>query len=353
MGPVSALAALGQGAAGTGALPRLPGREEEEEEGEDEDSTAGAAGKAPGRAGDAAFGTGAAGTGPDHGFDTVLQPEGDAPDSEGEEYDEGQEGKDVPAARRKFARWRWRGLQSELDFAEEVSHSAAGIKVEVVMHYKQQRVVWHRNGDYLATVAPSAPATAAMVLVHQLSRRKSLNPMKKNQGLVQCVAFHPRKPRIFVANQRAVRVYDMMNEKQLARMHTGCKWIASMQVHPTGDHLLLTAYDRKVVWLDLLVPSRDPFKTLRYHTKAVRDCSFHGHYPLLATCSDDGSTHVYHARVTEGGAKPPVLVPVKILRSHQKDKEGLGVLGCAFHPQQPWLFTSGADRVVVLHQDYH
>ena len=345
MRPVSALAALGQGAAGTGTLPRLPGRDEVDEEKESESKDDGGA---AGRAGDpAAGGAGSA------GFDTVVSPAGDAPDSEGEEYDEAQEGKDVPAVRRKFARWRWRGLTSELDFAEEVSHSAAGIKVEVVMHYKQQRVTWHRNGDYVATVAPAAPATAAMVLVHQLSRRRSLNPMRKNHGMVQCVAFHPRQPKIFVANQRAVRVYDMVREKMLLRLHTGCKWIASMQVHPSGDHLALTAYDRKVVWLDLAVPSRDPFKTLRYHKKAVRDCSFHPGYPLLATCSDDGTTHVYHARVTEGGAKPPVLVPVKILRSHSTDKEGLGVLGCVFHPRQPWLFTSGADRVVVLHQDFH
>lgn len=43
----------------------------------------------------------------------------------------------------------------------------------------------------------------------------------------------------------------------------------------------------------------------------------------------------------------PLIVPVKILRSHEM-KDFRGVLDCAFHPKQPWIFTAGGDCVVSL-----
>jgi len=43
----------------------------------------------------------------------------------------------------------------------------------------------------------------------------------------------------------------------------------------------------------------------------------------------------------------PLIVPVKILRGHEVvDCEG--VLDCAFHPTQPWIFTAGADAAICL-----
>lgn len=43
------------------------------------------------------------------------------------------------------------------------------------------------------------------VLVHQLSKRASQNPFRKNRGRVVKVAFHPTKPFFFVATQNHVR----------------------------------------------------------------------------------------------------------------------------------------------------
>jgi ribosome biogenesis protein ERB1 len=44
----------------------------------------------------------------------------------------------------------------------------------------------------------------------------------------------------------------------------------------------------------------------------------------------------------------PLIVPVKILRGHMI-RENLGVLDCIFHPQQPWLFSCGADMTIRLY----
>ena len=43
----------------------------------------------------------------------------------------------------------------------------------------------------------------------------------------------------------------------------------------------------------------------------------------------------------------PLLVPLKILRGHTVT-DYAGVLDCAFHPTQPWLFTAGGDGNICL-----
>lgn len=93
--------------------------------------------------------------------------------------------------------------------------------------------------------------------------------------------------------------------------------------------------------------STSPYKALRYHTYALRGCAFHPTYPLFASSSDDGTAHVFHGRVYSDLMTNPLIVPVKILRGHGV-VDSSGVLDCAFHPTQPWLFTAGADGDVLL-----
>ena len=79
----------------------------------------------------------------------------------------------------------------------------------------------------------------------------------------------------------------------------------------------------------------------RYHEKALRSFNYHQRYPLMASAADDGVIHVFHSMVYSDLMRNPLLVPVKILRGHAIENK-LGVLTCAFHPTQPWLFTGGA-----------
>ena len=51
--------------------------------------------------------------------------------------------------------------------------------------------------------------------------------------------------------------------------------------------------------------------------KAVRAAQFHRHYPLMASASDDGSIHVFHATVYSDLLRNPLVVPLKILRGHE------------------------------------
>lgn len=77
---------------------------------------------------------------------------------------------------------------------------------------------------------------------------------------------------------------------------TGCKWISSIDVHPGGDNFILGTYDKKIIWFDLDMGSK-PYKSLKYHEKAIRNVNFNKQYPLFASCSDDGSVNVFYSKV--------------------------------------------------------
>jgi ribosome biogenesis protein ERB1 len=133
------------------------------------------------------------------------------------------------------------------------------------------------------------------------------------------------------------------------RLLSGCRWISSIDVHPTGDHLIVGSLDRRMVWFDLDL-SNTPYKTLKYHERGLRAVGYHSKYPLMASASDDGTVHVFHSMVFSDLMRNPLIVPVKILRGHSiTDRHG--VLTLAFHPNQPWLFSGGADGKIILFQD--
>ncbi|KIY65435.1 ribosome biogenesis protein ERB1 [Cylindrobasidium torrendii FP15055 ss-10] len=204
-----------------------------------------------------------------------------------------------------------------------------------------RQIAWHRKGDYLSTVSSGAQGG---VWIHQITRRHSQAPFKKIRGDIQLVRFHPTKPHFFVATQQYVRIYNLAEQTLLKTLMPGIKWISSMDIHASGDHVIVGGYDRKLCWFDLDLSSK-PYKVLRYHSRAIRSLQFHPTYPLFASSSDDGTIQIFHSRVFSDLMTDPLIVPLKILRGHE-NKEGLGVLQVKWCPNQPWLVSGGADGAV-------
>ncbi|KAF6716566.1 Ribosome biogenesis protein bop1 [Oryzias melastigma] len=184
------------------------------------------------------------------------------------------------------------------------------------------------------------------VFIHQLSRRRSQNPFRRNKGLVQSVAFHPIRPFFFVATQRYVRIYNLVKQEMTKKLQANSKWISNIAVHPGGDHVICGSYDCKLSWFDLDLSTK-PYKVLRHHKRAVRSVAYHKGYPLFASASDDGTVIVCHGTVYNDLLQNPLIVPVKVLRGHVITHD-LGVLDVTFHPTQPWIFSSGADATIRL-----
>ena len=231
--------------------------------------------------------------------------------------------------------------------ATEHALAASGAPWQVAHAKSATHVAWHHKGDYIATVSPEAASRA--VLLHQVSKRSTGSPFSKSKGRVESVAFHPSKPMFFVATQRHVRVYHLLKQELAKKLTPSVQWISCMAVHPGGDNLIIGSYDRKVAWFDMDL-SATPYKTLRPHELAVRAAAYHPRLPLFATASDDATVNMFHGRVYADLNTNPLLVPVKKLKGHTQTNH-LGVLGLAFHPSQPWLFSAGADGLVHLYTE--
>ncbi|KIZ07232.1 block of proliferation 1 [Monoraphidium neglectum] len=216
--------------------------------------------------------------------------------------------------------------------------------VEIAARHPVTHVCWHGRGDYFASVAPTGATQS--VLVHQLSKRATQNPFRKNRGRVTRAAFHPVKPFFFVATQNHVRVYNLAKQALAKKLIGGSGAITCLAVHPGGDHVLVGSDDKRLAWYDLDL-SATPYKALRYHTQPLRGVAFHPSYPLFASAADDGTTHVFHGRVYADLLTNPLIVPVKVLRGHAVTDHA-GVLDVAFHPTQPWVFTAGGDGEALL-----
>ncbi|KAL0482755.1 rRNA maturation protein bop1 [Acrasis kona] len=218
-------------------------------------------------------------------------------------------------------------------------------------HLKQvTQIDWHVRGDYFVSLSPTANNDG--IVIHQLSNRTSQKPFKKalrNKGQkVVSALFHPTQPHFYVATSRNIMVFNLQRQKLQKKLKgQKCRDISSMSIHPNGGHVLTGGYDRRMEWFDMEISSR-PYKTMRFHRKAVRSVAFHKRYPLFATASDDGQIHVFHCQVfVDDWLKDPIIVPVKILRGH-KITSHLGVLDIEFHPTQPWLISGGADQTIRL-----
>lgn len=234
----------------------------------------------------------------------------------------------------------------------------SGVCAVIPLRYVAKSISWHRRGDYFVTVCPgsSTPASVA-ISIHTLSKHLTQFPFRrriKGGGPPQTAHFHPSKPILFVANQRTIRAYDLSRQLLVKIVQPGARWISSFDLHPTssnssgGDNLIVGSYDRRLLWHDLDLSAR-PYKTLRYHRKAIRAVKFHpsGRYPLFADASDDGSLQIFHGSVTGDMLSNASIVPLKVLKGHKVTGE-LGVLDVDWHPREAWCVSAGADGTCRL-----
>ncbi|GAV49786.1 hypothetical protein ZYGR_0R00270 [Zygosaccharomyces rouxii] len=218
------------------------------------------------------------------------------------------------------------------------------ISITITCRKTVKKISWHRRGDYFVSVQPESGNTS--VLIHQLSKHLTQSPFRKSKGITMDAKFHPYKPQLFVCTQRYVRIYDLSQQVLVKKLLPGARWLSGFDIHPQGDNLVASSFDKRVLWHDLDLAST-PYKTLRYHDKAVRSVSFHKKLPLFCSAADDGNLHIFHATVYDDLMKNPLIVPLKQLVGHDVINS-LGILDSVWHPREAWLFSAGADNTARL-----
>ncbi|CCE65935.1 hypothetical protein TPHA_0N01540 [Tetrapisispora phaffii CBS 4417] len=248
-----------------------------------------------------------------------------------EEDEDAEEG---AAMKKIVAQWN---KPSEKQLAQDIS-------IVITCKKPVKKLSWHRKGDYFVTVQPDSGHTS--VLIHQMSKHLTQSPFRKSKGIIVDAKFHPFKPQLFVCSQRYIRIYDLSQQLLIKKLLPGARWLSKIDIHPRGDNVIASSYDKRVLWHDLDLAST-PYKTLRFHDKAVRSVNFHKRLPLFSSASDDGFIHIFHATVYDDMMKNPMIVPLKKLTGH-KITNSLGVLDTIWHPREAWLFSAGADNTARL-----
>ena len=320
----------------------------------------------------------------DEDNDDDEEEEDEENDEESENESEGEEGeekkkeeeKTADNSRRKrrwFYKWRVptpeeaalfekafrRPINRACNASGEVSEASEEEDLDVIVVDHPHSIAllrWHHGGDYLLAVTQldvSQPVHDTAVVVHRLSARRSQRlHVSARAGPVQAATFHPTRPVIVVATQRTVRIYDVSANRTrslIKKLEPNMRWVSTVAVHPSGDHVLAGSYDKRLSWFDLDYSSK-PYKLIRHHKRAVRRVAFHQKLPLFASCGDDGRIQILHDTVSDELDAFPVLVPLRTLHGHTI-ANGFGILDIAFHPTLPWIFSAGADGLITLHTD--
>jgi len=215
---------------------------------------------------------------------------------------------------------------------DEVSatEGADGMLLRVKNSKTIVQVTWHYKGDYFATLAPSANTKA--VLIHQLSKLQCQNPFTKSKADAQKVQFHPSKPFLFVATKTHIKVYNLLKQELTKTLVGGYKLLSSFDIHPGGDNVCCSSFDRRLSWFDMDLSTK-PYKTMRYNNTGLKSVSIHKRLPLFAAGGEDGMVYVFHGMVYNDLMDNPLIVPLKRIHAHTCDGTD-GVMDCVFHPTQ-------------------
>lgn len=111
-------------------------------------------------------------------------------------------------------------------------HTARGLGLDHVVHVLSCILDQGLGGSYRNFKHWHHASQA--VLVHQLSKRLSQNPFKKNRGRVSRVAFHPSKPFFFVATQNHVRIYNLAKQVRRALVELLERWFGAGTLYMIG-----------------------------------------------------------------------------------------------------------------------
>ncbi|KAL0225068.1 hypothetical protein RCL1_002980 [Eukaryota sp. TZLM3-RCL] len=201
-------------------------------------------------------------------------------------------------------------------------------------------VVWHKNGSYFATLSgPNSPQTN--LLIHRLSKIKSIKPFKNVSAKVVDISFHPTRPLFFLCTNNYVRIFDVAKSQQTKKLITGSNNLTSLAVHSSGNHVIVSSMDKGVLWFDLELSDK-PFKQLQYHKKGVRAVAFNDKFPLFASGAVDGDVHVFHGKVFDALDQNAFIVPLKVLRTEST------IRTLCFHPSQPWIISANNDGKISV-----
>ena len=215
-----------------------------------------------------------------------------------------------------------------------------------------KNIVWHNKGDYFATLSKNAQGKS-QVYIHSLTKMTHQLPISHIKGNANCISFHPNKPYFIVATNSNIFVYNLQKQELTRKFISNLNTINKISLHKNGNDLIAGDKSGKVAWFQLELSSK-PFKLMDYHQDKIKAVEFNNNFPLFLSCSRNGKLVVYYGKVNEEELVDPLIVPLKVLKIGNTDKNMENtnknkLLTCAcFHPKQIWIFSGGEDGKIRM-----
>ncbi|KAA0188527.1 Ribosome biogenesis protein bop1 [Fasciolopsis buskii] len=248
--------------------------------------------------------------------------------------------------------WSFFSATSDKNRDSRSAQTLEGHRVTICLNQPICSLDWHPKGDYLLSLSRPVLSSALVsksterIYLHRLSKMSSQAPFTMPSRAVEWrqVQFHPGgKPRVFVASPREIRMFDLLQRKELRclRLDGSSDALSRMSLHPSGDHLVAGTFGGRFQWFDIDL-GNVPFKKMGLGHGAVRNLDIHRTRPLVSVAMDDGTVLIVHATVSDDLLSKPLIIPVTLIRTGQPSTAA-SVLATSFHPRQPHVYTGGAD----------
>ncbi|TNJ26684.1 Ribosome biogenesis protein ERB1 [Giardia muris] len=211
---------------------------------------------------------------------------------------------------------------------------------------------WHPKGDYIISLSTGEHSRAELT-VHQISKRRSFNPLKKQKGKIVSAHFLPDSASLVILSERSISNYNLQDFSREKKLYPSVGSIMASTVG-RGDNLVVGGSSAACAYFPGLM-GQQPASRLHYHTAPIRSLDLHPCGGLLATCSDDGVVHI--SRIVD----PPLaqrdrvfdslrekMLPCVVLAKEQREGDHAGIHRVVWHPSQPWLLSAGTDGQIRL-----
>jgi len=209
-----------------------------------------------------------------------------------------------------------------------------------------KNLVWHNKGDYFGTLSKNSQGKT-QVYIHSLTKMTHQLPISHIKGNANCISFHPNKPYFIVATNSNIFIYNLQKQELSRKFISNLNTINKISIHKNGNDLIAGDKSGKVAWFQLELSSK-PFKLMDYHQDKIKSVEFNNNFPLFLSCSRNGKLVVYYGKVNDEELIDPLIVPLKVLKVNNIDKEK-NLFTCAcFHPKQIWIFSGGIDGKIRM-----
>lgn len=108
----------------------------------------------------------------------------------------------------------------------------------------------HHKQNYIVCVCKTKEGASQIFTVNFVKGIHQQIKVKTKSVILNCV-FHNKHPWLLIMTKQNVFIYDLQKQSLSKKLITSSKHLSNLALHSSGEHLLVSSLDKKVLWFDL------------------------------------------------------------------------------------------------------